>query len=114
MDVPVSESDDCELVVNIVSAAMRVIRVIHDHSTAKTITVLGYWGELSSHSHQVFKNTSELTVMRVVPESPGLLRCRELIQEGISRGNGTLRNSCWTIGPGRVFLEEAVPMLRGN
>jgi len=49
--------------------------------------------------------------MRVVPKSSSLLRGREIIEEGVSRGYGTLCHTNRAVGVGCPRLEESVPML---
>lgn len=41
--LPVSKSDHSSLIVNVVAAAMRIVRVIDHHSSAQSVAILGYW-----------------------------------------------------------------------
>ncbi len=48
----------------------------------------------------------------MVPECSRLVRYAELVQERITRRNGALSDTDWTIGPISALLEQAVPLLR--
>jgi hypothetical protein len=50
-------------------------------------------------------------VVRMIPEGARLASRLEIVLEGLSSRNRTLIDKRWTIGPGRVLLEEAVPVL---
>ena len=52
------------------------------------------------------------TMMWVVPECSRLVRYAELIQKRITRRNGALGDTNWTISPVSTFLEQTVPVLR--
>ena len=72
---------------------MRVVRVVDNHGTTKTVTVLR--GQVA-----------------VVPEGTSLIGCGEVIQERVSRGDGALVHESRAVGPVGALLEEAVPMLQ--
>jgi hypothetical protein len=49
----------------------------------------------------------------VVPIRAGLVRHGELVREGVARRDGALGYERRAVGPGRVGLEQAVPVLMG-
>ena len=79
-------------VIDVVERRVRVVGVVHDHRSAETIAVL---------SRQV----------AVVPEGAGLVRRREVVEEGVVLRDGALVHKRGTVRPVRALLEETVPVL---
>ena len=71
---------------------MRVVRVVDDHRTTETITVLG---------RQV----------TVVPERARLVGDSEVVEERVPRSDRALVHECGSVRPVRPLLIDAVPVL---
>ena len=72
---------------------MRVVWVVDNHGAAEPVAVLG-------------------RQMTVIPEGSRLVGSGEIVEEGISCGDGALVHKCWTIRPVGAFLEEPMPVLQ--
>ena len=90
--VPVRQRDNCGLVIDVVEARVRVIRVVHHESATETVTVLR--GQVA-----------------VVPEGTSLVGRGEVVQERVARRDGALVDHGRAIGVVRTLLEETVPVL---
>ena len=91
--IPVHESNDGGLVVDIVEVQVRVVGIINDHRSTKTVTILR--GQVT-----------------VVPESAGLARSREVVEEGVACRDRALAHHGWTISPVGALLEKTMPVLQ--
>ena len=79
-------------VIDVVHKTVRILRVINDNRATKPITILKI-------------------VMRVIPERARLVLRIKLIEERISRNNGTLSHESSTIKGIRMVLEQTMPVL---
>ena len=71
---------------------MRVVRVVDDHRTTETITVLG---------RQV----------TVIPERASLVGNSKVVEERVPRSDRALVHEGWSIGPVSSLLKESMPVL---
>jgi hypothetical protein len=91
--VPVRERDHRIGRIDIIHARIRVVRVVDDERPTETVAVLR-------------------AVVGVVPERAGLAARVERVRELLARRDGALGHECGPVRPGRVLLEEAVPVDR--
>jgi len=78
--VVIGKSDDSAWIINVVHIRKRVVGIVDDQSTTKTVAILG-------------------SMVRMIPESAGLLVQRERVKESGVGGNGTLTPSMSTDDP---------------
>ena len=90
--VPLSQGNDGALIVDIVEVRVRVLRIVDNHRTTQTVTVLR--GQVA-----------------VVPECAGLVGGGEVVEERVARGDGALVDKGGAISPVCALLEETVPVL---
>ena len=91
--VPVRKRDDRRFIVEVVEVQVRVVGIINDHRSTKTVTILR--GQVT-----------------VVPESAGLARSREVVEEGVACRDRALAHHGWTISPVGALLEKTMPVLQ--
>ena len=91
--VPIGKRDDRRFIVEVVEVQVRVVGIINDHRSTKTVTILR--GQVT-----------------VVPESAGLARSREVVEEGVACRDRALAHHGWTISPVGALLEKTMPVLQ--
>jgi hypothetical protein len=92
-------------------STVRVITVINNHGASQAITVLRNYESPSVQMLLSERKGALLTVMRMVPERPRLVRNSEIVIERITRYDGALSDTDRAISIGASFLEHAVPVL---
>lgn len=88
---------------------MRVVWVIDNHGTTKTITILSLQVGVVPES-----TCNPLSIRRpriLFMMLTSLICSIEVVKERVARGNGTLVDESGAVGPVGTLLEETVPVL---
>ena len=91
---------------------MRIVGVVHNESTTETIAVLGRQVTVVPERPCMASGVSTCETATQSKPCTCLTGNGEVVEEGVTSGNGALVHKGRTVGPVCALLEEAVPVLK--